>query len=611
MNLLRRQPLHRQLLLAAGALLVPLLVLIVFSARRTWTERQDEVRESTVSFAVTASAYLDEFLRRLEALAAGLVHHPAVVALETPQADALFREILRDQPLLTNIGLIDETGIVRGSALKVDGRRIGGPALAALVASGRPQIGGFVIGPVTGKPIVTLAYPVRDAAARVVGALTFAIDLTELQTTFADIPLPAGSVVSVVDRAGTVMARTREAEKYLGHTVTPIGLAALPRVERRVDMDGIERFTADAAVKGAPWVVSVGIPASVVGTSLFPLQQRNIAIALMALVGALVLVLWIARRVSRHLDLLRTTVQRMAAGDLSPPEHEEGPSRELSDLQQAFVIMAANLRTAHGALDHQVEQERKMNETLHLLQRQVVRQERLAAVGLLASGIAHEINNPLQAILGAAELVERAGGSLEDEARRQLAGIKTQGIRAREIIRSLARFSSQQSAPWTLISLGEVVDEVLRLSNSGGETSSTRVDVDVNSARRVYGNVAELTQVALNFVINAQHAIQSASRDDGRISIRVRDVGCNVRLEVQDNGPGVCEADEPKLFQPFFTTKPVGQGTGLGLSFSYGIIRAYGGAISHSRGLGGGAIFFFELPAAESEGRTAQRRFGA
>ena len=109
----------------------------------------------------------------------------------------------------------------------------------------------------------------------------------------------------------------------------------------------------------------------------------------------------------------------------------------------------------------------------------------------------------------------------------------------------------------------------------------------------------ELQQVVLNFVVNAEQAILSSGRLPGRITVRARDQGGRVMLEVEDTGPGVPPQDEAKLFQPFFTTKPVGQGTGLGLSVSYGIIDSMGGHMGYRRAPAGGAVFYFDLPATQ------------
>jgi two-component system NtrC family sensor kinase len=244
-------------------------------------------------------------------------------------------------------------------------------------------------------------------------------------------------------------------------------------------------------------------------------------------------------------------------------------------------------------------QERRMNEELQSLQRQVVRQERLTAVGLLVSGVAHEVNNPLQAILGTAELLERHP-STPPELVDELVFLKTQAGRAREIIRNLSRFSSQQSGPPALVDLREVITEVVRLRRRDLEIADILLEVETSTSRMVYANFTELEQVVLNFVINAQQSIQAAGIQ-GRILVRLQEAEPRVRLEVRDNGPGVKPTDEPKLFQPFFTTKPVGKGTGLGLSVSYGIIDSYGGAIGYTGNEWGGATFFFELPAADHE----------
>jgi C4-dicarboxylate-specific signal transduction histidine kinase len=164
-------------------------------------------------------------------------------------------------------------------------------------------------------------------------------------------------------------------------------------------------------------------------------------------------------------------------------------------------------------------------------------------------------------------------------------------------VRSLSRFSSPPAGPPSAIDLRDVVAEALKLCARNDPENSPAVTVQATATRRVLASVTELEHVALCLLINAEQAIARANVRNGRIDIRIFDVADRVRLEVHDNGPGVSAEDEPKLFQPFFTRKPVGQGNGLGLSVSYGIIGALGGTIGYLRNDQGGATFFFELPA--------------
>jgi signal transduction histidine kinase len=440
--------------------------------------------------------------------------------------------------------------------------------------------------------------PTEDG--EVAGVLAFGLNLAELQTLFQDIPLPDGSVVTLTDAASRVLARSRDADLYIGR---PLGVSAMspkdvPRTQVVTGPDGVPRFYGNAVIQRGPWLLSVGIPTSVAITRLRPLFARNIIIASSGIVAVLLLSLGLSALIGRGIRRVRDAVQRIADGDLSPPVRTPVPNLELAQLQNAFITMAANLRETQDKLDRQFEQERKVRETLQSLQRQVVRQERLAAVGVLVSGVAHELNNPLQAILGTAELLERRG-ELSADSLEEIAFVKTQAGRAREIIRNLSRFSSQQSGPPALVDLRDVISEVVQLRRRDLDAGTITLDIETSTTRKVYANFTELEQVTLNFVINAQQSIEAVMRPKGRIMIRLFDLGKKVRLEVQDDGPGVAPEDEPKLFQPFFTTKPVGKGTGLGLSVSYGIIESYGGQIGYRGNEWGGATFFFELPASD------------
>ena len=235
-----------------------------------------------------------------------------------------------------------------------------------------------------------------------------------------------------------------------------------------------------------------------------------------------------------------------------------------------------------------ITEQRKLHEQLLI-------SERMASVGMLASGVAHEINNPLQAILGFAELLQMEP-DVPEPVKNDLRLIQKESARACGIIRNLALFARQQTESAGPVRLIDVIAAVAELRQRRLESEDIELRVENGSTQHVMAVAPELQQVVLNFVVNAEHAVISSGRLPGRITVRTYDRDGQVVLEVEDTGPGVTPANQAKLFQPFFTTKPVGQGTGLGLSISYGIIESLGGKIGYRRAPAGGSIFYVVLP---------------
>ena len=162
-------------------------------------------------------------------------------------------------------------------------------------------------------------------------------------------------------------------------------------------------------------------------------------------------------------------------------------------------------------------------------------------------------------------------------------------------------FARQQPGAAGPVFLSDVIASVAELRQRRLESEDIELRVEDSSSEHVLAVFTELQQVVLNFVVNAEQAILMSGRLPGRITLRTFDREGQVVLEVEDTGPGIPQGNEAKLFQPFFTTKPVGQGTGLGLSVSYGIIDSLKGRIGYRRAPAGGAIFYFDLPAAGGE----------
>lgn len=365
---------------------------------------------------------------------------------------------------------------------------------------------------------------------------------------------------------------------------------------------GGTRFVEDRAEgmansKSPAWGISVTVPTSLAWDRTQAVYRQAFGIAVIATLIMLAMEAVFVRGLLRSLRHFEQAADRVGAGDLRTPPHEPMPSREFEHLSSAFNAMVDNLRDARAAIARQVEEERRMREEVQSLQLQIIRQERLAAIGTLLSGIAHELNNPLQAISGFAELLQR-DSDLKPSVVADLGLIKKESMRASGIIRNLSRFSRQQVTSPAPVYLRDVVSSVVELRQRRFVEQGISFSIDDEAVAPTMAVFTELQQVLLNFVLNAEQALAAGPRERRSIVIRTSEANGRVRLEVEDSGPGVPLEHESKLFQPFFTTKPMGEGTGLGLSVSYGIIQASGGTIGYRRAPSGGAVFFFELASA-------------
>ena len=239
------------------------------------------------------------------------------------------------------------------------------------------------------------------------------------------------------------------------------------------------------------------------------------------------------------------------------------------------------------------------------LESQLIQAEKLAAMGQMLAGVAHELNNPLTAILGASELLRERQG-VDENTKRQLEMTHRQARRAARIVQNLLEFSRPASPQKKTLDLNVVIDRTLQLQDHSLRRNNVEVEFQaVPGFPLIVGDANQLIQIFLNLISNAEQAIREA-RPSGRIQIRLGRSGNRVSATVQDDGIGIPPEVLPKLFDPFFTTKRPGGGTGLGLSICMSIVREHGGNIEASSLPAGGAAFTVTLPVAEPEaGRRA------
>ena len=235
-------------------------------------------------------------------------------------------------------------------------------------------------------------------------------------------------------------------------------------------------------------------------------------------------------------------------------------------------------------------------------QEQLLQAGKLAAVGQLVSGVAHEINNPLAVIVGQAQLLSRR--PLDPEHVQRVDQIRTSAMQAAKIVRELQTFVRPRPREVTLVDLRDVIARILALREDALRVGGIALVREIAaSVPLVRGDASQLEQVLLNLVLNAEQAL--AGCPEGRIAVRLHAHEGRVRVAVADTGPGIPADVLPRIFEPFFSTKPVGQGTGLGLSICYSIVQSHGGRLTADSRPGLGATFVVDLPA--HDGATVAR----
>lgn len=301
------------------------------------------------------------------------------------------------------------------------------------------------------------------------------------------------------------------------------------------------------------------------------------------LVVTIAVVALVSTRVLRPLALLRETTRRVGEGDYRPVPMRPGLTDEIAGLVGAFNHMA-----------HQIEANQD-----HLLQAR-----KMAALGTFTAGVAHELNNPINNItLTADALREEHADSLDEEGRELLEDIAGQADRAADIVRNLLDFSRTERPPLVPLAPGAVASASAALVKNQMQAAGVAFRLDIaEGLPEIRGDLRSLQQVLVNILLNAVQATPRGGRVSLCVAAGPEGAAC---FRVADTGPGISPEVRQHMFEPFYTTKGVGKGTGLGLAVAYSLVKRHGGRIEVDTPEGGGAAFTVCLPAdAAAAGRS-------
>ena len=293
---------------------------------------------------------------------------------------------------------------------------------------------------------------------------------------------------------------------------------------------------------------------------------NNMRRSIWLLVGTLVIVslllaVWASGRLTRPVHRLAEIIHKFADGERGV-RYQGEENDEVGSAGKAFNYLTTTLE--------QTEKEREK------AVRAACQSERLAALGQMAAGIGHEINNPLMNIMSLATLIEEALGEGHDAAKNDITLLRKEGQRCARIIQGILNFARENEPCYKPFNLSELICETLELLHHRIESSDINLVTNIENELMMEGDAGMLQQVLVNVLLNA---IQ-ASSVNAEIVINAKNKDEKLIIEIIDQGTGIQGNDFSKIFDPFFTTKSEGEGTGLGLSVSYGIIKHHGGTIS-------------------------------
>ena len=639
----RRLSLAQKLALAFIGLVA--LVLLINGALGMWLT-YDQAKRAAVRVqqekAQAAAERVEQFIAEIESQL-GWTTRAEWARVEPEQRRYDFIRLLRQVPAITELTYIDGTGHEQLRLSRLAPDSVGGGGDVASQPRFREAVAKHVwYGPVTfrqgSEPYMTIALA---HAGRNPGVTAAEVNLKLVWDVLTALKVGEGGYAYLTDASGRLVAHPDRSLvlRDTDFSRLPQVAAALARdanpTNAAIGINGRSVLSAHAGVAKTGWIVFVELPTREALAPVYATLAQTALILGFGLLLAAIMGVLTARRMVRPIRALQAGADRLGQGDLAQRIHVH-TGDEIETLADRFNTMAGRIQESYETLEAQVEARTRelarSLEELRAAQARLVQTEKLASLGQLTAGIAHEIKNPLNFVTNFSDL----SADLLDELRQVLAPekldlaadtraeiddltailqgnlqkIAEHGRRADSIVKNMLAHSRTASRERGQVDLNATVEEALNLAYHGARAErpdfNIRLDRDFDpQAGSIEVFAQEFTRVLLNLIGNGFYAAGKRADMKGEpgfepsLLLATRDLGERVEIRVRDNGTGIPAAIREKIFNPFFTTKPAGEGTGLGLSLSYDIIvQQHGGRLTVETGPGDYTEFTITLPRA-------------
>ena len=604
--------LRTRLLLLVLLAVIPALGLTLYTNLEERQLRKALVQEHAMRLSRLVSADYERLIEDARQLLMTLARFPAVRE-RNRACNAFFADLLTQNSSYANLGVIDADGNVICTAVPITDQVYLGDRVyfRGAVETRDFAIGEYQVGRITDKATVNFGYPVVDDEDHVSAVVFAALDLDWLNDLARQAGLPPGTMLTVIDRNGTILSRYPNEGEWVGKLMPePLVLKAIlaQRGNGTIDApgtDGIPRLFSFApfggAVRSADAYVSVGIPTAVAFAGVNRILARNLA-ALVLVAGLALAAAWVGGNlfIVRQIRALVEATKRVAAGELGVRTGLPQGQGELSQLAGAFDQMAESLERAH---ERRLLEEELRRKNYQLEQQNLAIQEANRLKTEFVSMVSHELRTPLTSIQGYAELM------LEDEQiveahRESLTIVKKNSDRLLGLINDLLDVSRMEAGRLDLhrtnLDLARLIPEVAGSLRPLIETKRQRLRLELGEALpAVWADHDRVTQILTNLISNAH----KYTLVEGSIMVAARRDDGFVRVDVSDTGIGLSPEDQAQLFTKFFRahhrSPQAGGGTGLGLVITRLLVELHGGRITVSSAPGRGSTFSFSLPALE------------